>query len=82
MTELTPTKDWIEMRENIQKAIGSLEVCWKCQRVAECQKYVLGNMVMVWLCRKCLTELERPRLDRHGDHHHTPRRKAKTPGLL
>ena len=81
MTELTPTKDWIEMRENIQKAIGSLEICWKCQRVSECQKYVLGNMVIVWLCRGCLTELERPRPDRPADHRHIPRRKAPAAAL-
>ncbi|MBI4461108.1 MAG: hypothetical protein HY648_13760 [Acidobacteria bacterium] len=61
MTELTPAKDWVRMRDNIQRAVLSLEVCWKCQRVTECQKYILGNMVLVWLCPCCLEEMEEPR---------------------
>ncbi|MBI4459747.1 MAG: hypothetical protein HY648_06785 [Acidobacteria bacterium] len=82
MTELTPTRDWIAMKENIQKAISSLEVCWKCQQVSECQKYVLGNLVMVWLCNGCLADLERPRLDRRIANRPAVRRKTKTPDLL
>ena len=58
MTELTPAKDWVRMRDNIQQAVLSLDVCWKCQRVTECQKYILGNMVLVWLCQGCLEEME------------------------
>lgn len=82
MTELTPTRDWVRMKENIQKAVGSLEVCWKCQQVSECQKYVLGNMVMVWLCRGCLTELERPRLGSGADRRRPIRRKTPATDLL
>ncbi|OFW22573.1 MAG: hypothetical protein A3H27_06445 [Acidobacteria bacterium RIFCSPLOWO2_02_FULL_59_13] len=58
MTELTPAKDWVRMRDNIQRAVLSLDICWKCQRVTECQKYILGNMVLVWLCQGCLEEME------------------------
>ena len=50
MTELTTTQEMMEMRENIRRAVGSLEVCWRCQKVSECQKYILGNLVLVWLC--------------------------------
>ena len=60
MRELTPVKDWVQMRENVRRAIQALEVCWRCQRVSECQKYVLGNMILVWLCPACLTELHQP----------------------
>ena len=60
MRELTPVRDWVQMRENVRRAIQALEVCWRCQRVSECQKYVLGNMVLVWLCPGCLTELYQP----------------------
>ena len=60
MRELTPVKDWVQMRVNVRRAIQALEVCWRCQRVSECQKYVLGNMVLVWLCPGCLAELYQP----------------------
>ena len=60
MTELTPAKDWIAMRDNVRRVVKTLEVCWRCQRVSECRKYVLGNMVLVWLCQGCLVELEQP----------------------
>ena len=58
MTQLTPARDWMRMQENIRRAVSSLELCWRCQRVAECQKYILGNLVLVWLCPGCLGEME------------------------
>ncbi len=64
MTELIPAKDWIRMRENVRRAVSALEVCWRCQRVSECQKYILGNLVLVWLCGECLGEMEQPKLSR------------------
>ncbi len=64
MSELTPTKEWIEMRDNIRRAVDSLELCWRCQRVSECQKYILGNTILVWLCKSCLEEMEQPRAGR------------------
>lgn len=60
MRELTPVQDWMEMRDNIRRVVSSLEVCWRCQHVSECQKYILGNLVLVWLCQDCLTEIEQP----------------------
>ena len=64
MTELTPVQDWVEMRENIRRAVSALEVCWRCQRVSECQRYILGNLVLVWLCPDCLKEMEQPQMPR------------------
>jgi hypothetical protein len=64
MTELTPVQDWVEMRENIRRAVSALEVCWRCQRVSECQRYILGNLVLVWLCQGCLKEMEQPQMPR------------------
>ena len=60
MQQMTPVKDWVEMRENVRRAVKALEVCWRCQKVSECQKYVLGNMVLVWLCETCLADLAQP----------------------
>ena len=65
MRELTPVKDWMEMRDNIRRVVSSLEMCWRCQRVSECQKYILGNLVLVWLCPGCLAEMEEPQSPRH-----------------
>jgi hypothetical protein len=60
MKDLTATKEWKEMRNNIRRVVHSLEVCWKCQHVSECQKYILGQTVLVWLCKGCLTEMDKP----------------------
>jgi len=65
MTDLMPAKDWIRMRENVRRAVSALDVCWRCQRVSECQKYILGNLVLVWLCGECLGEMEQPKLQRN-----------------
>lgn len=65
MSELAYTKNQTQeckaMRDNIRRVVESLEVCWKCQRVSPCQKYVLGNVVLVWLCKGCVQEMEQPR---------------------
>jgi hypothetical protein len=55
-------KELVEMKENVRRAVESLELCWRCQHVSECQKYVLGNMILVWLCPHCLTELHQPQV--------------------
>jgi hypothetical protein len=60
MQQLKDGQEMVEMRENVRRAVEALELCWRCQRVSECQKYVLGNMVLVWLCPGCLTELHQP----------------------
>ena len=74
MTKLTPTHEWVEMRDNIRRAVNSLDVCWRCQRVSECQKYVLGNLVLVWLCGGCMSEMEQPEPLR-------PKRRSRVPAL-
>lgn len=60
MQPLTTGKELVQMQENVRRAVQALELCWRCQRVSECQKYILGNMVLVWLCPGCLTELYQP----------------------
>ena len=60
MRDLAVTKEWNEMRNNIHRVVHALELCWKCQRVSECQKYILGQTVLVWLCKGCLSEMEKP----------------------
>jgi len=60
MLDLKDGRELVQMKENVRRAVESLELCWRCQRVSECQKYVLGNMILVWLCPCCLTELHQP----------------------
>ncbi|OFV96310.1 MAG: hypothetical protein A3H28_07770 [Acidobacteria bacterium RIFCSPLOWO2_02_FULL_61_28] len=80
MPEVTPVKDWVKLRENVRRAIGALEVCWRCQRVSECQKYILGNMVLVWLCGGCLTEVHHPQCGRPQTRNRVPHfRKTVSP---
>jgi hypothetical protein len=74
MTELKQTDNLTEMRENVRKAVASLDVCWRCQRVSECQKYILGNLVLVWLCQDCMGEMEQPAPPR-------PRRRSRVPAV-
>ncbi|MBI4480894.1 MAG: hypothetical protein HY651_12815 [Acidobacteria bacterium] len=74
MTELTQAENLMEMRENIRRAVHSLDVCWRCQRVSECQKYILGNLVLVWLCQGCMGEMEQSQPPR-------PKRRSRVPAL-
>jgi len=60
MNILNTKQEWLEMRRNILRAVHSLELCWKCQKICECQKYVLGHTVLVWLCKGCWSEMEKP----------------------
>jgi hypothetical protein len=72
MVELTQTDNFPEMRENVRKAVQSLDVCWRCQNVSECRKYILGNLVLVWLCQGCMVEMDKPVVPR-------PRRRRRVP---
>ena len=74
MTDLMPEESLMEMRENVRRVVSSLDLCWRCQKVAECQKYILGNLVLVWLCQGCLGEMEQPATAR-------PRRRTRVPAL-
>jgi hypothetical protein len=60
MTERTQTENFPEMRENVRRAVQSLDVCWRCQKVSECRKYILGNLVLVWLCEPCMVRMDQP----------------------
>ena len=73
MQQLKAGGELVQMRENVRQAVQALEVCWRCQRVSGCQKYVLGNMVMVWLCAGCLTELHQPQCVPSKSRNHTVR---------
>ncbi len=64
MTYVLAREEFIKMRNNIRRAVQALDVCWKCQKVSECQKYILGHTVLVWLCNGCLSVIEKPAVER------------------
>jgi hypothetical protein len=64
MQNLTASRELMEMRNNIRQAVNALDVCWKCQNVSECSKFVLGHTVLVWLCEGCLCEMEKQHPER------------------
>ncbi len=64
MIEELTNKNLMEIRENVQRVVGSLEVCWRCQNVSECQKHILGNLVLVWLCGGCVSQMETPQVSK------------------
>lgn len=49
---------FVEERTQIRQAVFALEICWRCQRVSECIRYLLGNSVLAWLCQKCYRAME------------------------
>ncbi len=82
MLQLKDGQEMVQMKENVRRAVEALELCWRCQRVSECQKYVLGNMVLVWLCPGCLMELHQPPLSSAKSRTRTaPARKAVSTNL-
>ena len=46
-----------EMRENIRQKINSLELCWSCQKICECEQWLVNESVPVWLCGQCVSEV-------------------------
>lgn len=46
-----------EMRENIRHCVDSLEMCWSCQRICECEQQVVDDAAPVWLCWDCLARI-------------------------
>ena len=48
-------RELLEMRGNIRRVVDSLEVCWSCQHVSECEPVVVDDGPPVWLCGECAT---------------------------
>jgi len=50
-------KELGEMRDNIRRSVNALELCWRCQKVAECDQGFVDDGGPVWLCPGCFLEL-------------------------
>lgn len=56
---LTEFRELISIRENVRQSVESLELCWSCQRVCECEQWLVNEAVPLWLCGKCVVEVSR-----------------------
>jgi len=45
------------MRKNIRRIINALELCWSCQKICECEQWLVNEAVPVWLCIECWSEV-------------------------
>lgn len=59
-------RELITMRENIREKVGLLELCWSCQKISECQQWLINEMVPVWLCNRCVDEVSYRMTDESG----------------
>ncbi len=48
----------MKIRMNVRKSVESLELCWACQRICECEHRMVENGPAVWLCHECLQRLQ------------------------
>ena len=54
------------MSENVRVNLKMLEVCWSCERVSECQHWLVNDSVPVWLCGECVEEVSYRMADETG----------------
>ena len=50
---LTEVEEISHMKDNIRRSVDSLELCWSCERVAECEPSAVDDGPPVWLCAEC-----------------------------
>ena len=53
------------LRENVSRIVNSLELCWGCERISECEQWTAKPEVSLWLCKECLSSVSR-RLQKHS----------------
>lgn len=46
-------KELTQMRENIRTMVFALEMCWCCEKIAECRQALVDDGALVWLCEAC-----------------------------
>jgi hypothetical protein len=44
------------MRDSVRRSVNSLELCWSCQRICECEQWLANESVPLWLCTECVFE--------------------------
>lgn len=54
---LAEFRELISIRENVHRSVESLELCWFCERICNCEQWLLNEAVPVWLCGECVGEV-------------------------
>ncbi len=54
---LSDSQELKHMRETVSRIVNSLELCWGCDRICECEQWVANETVPVWLCIECFPEV-------------------------
>lgn|SRR5579885_2059847 len=47
-------KELREMRAHIDRVVNSLELCFRCNRICECERHWVNRTEAVWLCDACV----------------------------
>lgn len=45
-----------QLQDLVLQSVGSQELCWSCQRVCECEQWLVNDTVPLWLCPDCFFE--------------------------
>ena len=45
------------MRDQVSRTVNALELCWGCDRISECEPWLVNQAAPVWLCIECLCEV-------------------------
>jgi hypothetical protein len=56
--EISQAFELKHMREHIHQSVNALEVCWACERICECEQWLINQAVPVWLCLECVTQIQ------------------------
>ena len=52
-TSVAEFEELVQMRENVRRSLQTLEVCWSCEKVSDCEQQVVDDGPPVWLCPAC-----------------------------
>ncbi len=52
---LSQNQELREMQDHVHRVVNSLELCWHCERICECERWSV-QAAAVWLCSECLSE--------------------------
>jgi hypothetical protein len=60
-------KELKTLRENVSRIVQSLELCWGCERICQCEQWIVKQEVALWLCKDCLSSVSRRLEKQAGD---------------
>lgn len=57
MTTSIPARDELkQLQQIVLQSVDSQELCWSCQRICECEQWLVNETVPLWLCSECFFE--------------------------